>query len=64
MKDNEYFLIVNEEKKEVYFVSKNQHLMQRTTLRIYKKYDKHIRCVKRTLTKTEIRAYKKENIII
>lgn len=64
MKNNEYFLIVNEEKKEVYFVSKNQYLMQRTTLRIYKKYDKHIRCIKRALNKTELQVYKKEKIII
>lgn len=49
MRKNEYFLVVNDKLNEVYFVSKNQFLMQRTTLRIYQKYDKQIKCVKKTL---------------
>lgn len=57
MTSNYYFIVVNEIKREVYYVTKNQARTQHFTKSIYAKYDKHVSCKRASLGEKELKAY-------
>lgn len=52
-----YFIVVNEGKSEVYYVTESQARAQHFTKRIYAKYDKNVSCRKVRLSERELKAY-------
>lgn len=52
-----YFIVVNESKNEVYYVTESQARAQHFTKCIYAKYDKNVSCNKVYLSKKELKAY-------
>ena len=52
-----YFIVVNESKNEVYYVTESQAREQHFTKCIYAKYDKNVSCKKVYLSKRELKAY-------
>lgn len=52
-----YFIVVNESKKEVYYVTERQERAQRFTKLVYTRFDKHVVCKKVYLSKRELEAY-------
>lgn len=52
-----YFIVVNESKNEVYYVTESQARAQHFTKCVYTKYDKHIVCKKVYLSESDLKEY-------
>jgi len=55
--DANYFILVNERKKEIYYITENQARAQHAAKYLYKRYDKHIICKKVYLSESDLKKY-------